>query len=87
MDSTITIPCMTLFVNHRNFLVHLLCIPILYWGFMVVLAQFPILVFLDKVHVNISFIVTFICIFYYMLLEPIAGVFSRMTFSLYVHQF
>lgn len=41
---------------------------------MVLLAEIPVLVLFGKLPINISFAATFIYIFYYLLLEPVAGV-------------
>lgn len=48
--------------------------PLIFWSSLVVLASLPMIVFFDYFIVNVSFVATFACIFYYILLEPLAGV-------------
>lgn len=53
-------------------MVHIIFVPMLFWSSMVMLAH--ILILLERFPFNISFAVTFLYIFYYLLLEPVAGV-------------
>lgn len=46
----------------------------LIWSLMVCLAHLPVLVLMNQFPFNVSFAVTFLFIFYYLLLEPVAGV-------------
>lgn len=38
------------------------------------LARIPVIVVFEKFPINVSFAVTFLYVFYYLLLEPVAGV-------------
>lgn len=58
----------------RNILLHAISAPILYWTFMIIVGKLPLIVVFDRFFLNVSFLLTFFNIFYYMLLEPIAGV-------------
>lgn len=58
----------------RNRVIHVICVPMLFWSFMVAMAKVPTLILLDQFPFNLSFAMTFVYIFYYILLEPVAGV-------------
>jgi len=66
---------------HRNRLVHFVCVPLIMWTILVWLAKLPILILMERLPFNISFALTFLYIFYYLLLEPVAGV---TTFEVYL---
>ena len=53
---------------------HILFVPMLFWSFMVCVAHLPMLMFFDRFPFNFSFALAFLYIFYYLLLEPVAGV-------------
>lgn len=82
MDSTTLIHGMStgrvveiyLFIISRNRVVHIIFVPMLFWSFMVCIAHLPIIVLFERLPFNFSFAVTFAYIFYYILLEPVAGV-------------
>lgn len=59
--------------NPWNRVVHIIFVPLLFWSFMVFVATLPVLMFLDQTPFNFSFAITFLYIFYYILLEPVAG--------------
>ncbi len=58
----------------RNRVTHIICVPIIFWSFIVWLTRIPLIVLLERFPINISFALTFLYIFYYVLLEPVAGV-------------
>ena len=58
----------------RNRVIHIIFVPVIFWTFFVWLNMIPIIVIFEQYHFNVSFAVTFLYIFYYILLEPVAGV-------------
>ena len=64
----------TFFVTSSNVLIHIFCVPIMYWCIMAMLASLPVVAYSDDFYLNISFFATILLSFYYFLLEPIAGV-------------
>ena len=65
---------------------HIIFVPLIFWTVFVWLAAlFPIMVLFDRYTFNVSFAVTFVYIFYYILLEPIAGVKGRPLAELCSH--
>lgn len=58
----------------RNRVIHIIFVPVIFWTFFVWLSMIPIIVIFEQYHFNVSFAVTFLYIFYYILLEPVAGV-------------
>ena len=58
----------------RNVIIHIIFVPIILWATMMCLAKIPIIVFFDVFPFNVSFAITFSLIFYYILMEPVAGV-------------
>lgn len=58
----------------RNRFVHIMCVPVIFWTLFVWLSMIPIVVLFDRIYFNVSFAVAFLYIFYYILLEPVAGV-------------
>lgn len=46
----------------------------LFWSMMVFTSNVPVIMVLEKIPFNFSFAIAFLYIFYYILLEPIAGV-------------
>lgn len=61
-------------IKIRNRSIHMVCVPVIFWSFLVWIARIPVIVVLDHFPVNVSFALTFLYIFYYALLEPVAGV-------------
>lgn len=61
-------------LNHRNRVVHIIFVPLLFWSTMAFLAFCPVLIVWNTLPINASFCVSFSLVFYYALLEPIAGV-------------
>ena len=55
-------------------MIHIIFVPIIFWTFFVWLSMIPIIVIFDRYSFNVSFAITFLYIFYYILLEPVAGV-------------
>ena len=55
-------------------MVHILFIPMLFWSFMVFVAHLPVIILFEQFPFNFSFALSFLFIFYYLLLEPVAGV-------------
>jgi len=49
------------------------------------MAKLPIIILFDRFPFNISFAITFFYIFYYLLLEPVAGVRYKSLSSLRSH--
>lgn len=58
----------------RNRFIHILFVPVIFWTFFVWLSMIPIVILFDQFPFNVSFAITFMYIFYYILLEPVAGV-------------
>lgn len=59
---------------HRiNIFIHYIFVPLLLWCFFAVLAHIPTIVVLDSLYVNAAFFASFLCIFYYTMMEVIAG--------------
>lgn len=61
----------------RNRVVHIIFVPMLFWSFMVFVANLPVVILFEQIPFNFSFALTFLYIFYYILLEPVAGVLAR----------
>lgn len=55
-------------------MIHIIFVPVIFWTFFVWLSMIPIFLLFDKYPFNVSFAITFLYIFYYILLEPVAGV-------------
>ena len=68
----------------RNRVVHILFVPMLFWSFMVFVANLPVLIIFEQIPFNFSFAFTFLYIFYYILLEPVAGVLFDFEIFIYV---
>jgi uncharacterized membrane protein YGL010W len=61
--------------NQWNRAIHLLCVPLIFWSAMACMAsKIPVLIVYDVYPINTTFIVTFLYIFYYLILEPVAAV-------------
>lgn len=72
------------FHNFRNRAIHIVCVPLIFWSILVWLAKLPILILLERFPFNVSFAFTFMYIFYYLLLEPVAGVPATLPMSLLI---
>ena len=58
----------------RNRVTHIIFVPVIMWAMLVWLSKIPVVLVAEKFPFNVSFAVTFLHIFYYILLEPVAGV-------------
>jgi len=71
------------FLFLRNRAIHIIFVPVIFWTFFVWLSMIPIILLFDKYPFNVSFAITFLYIFYYILLEPVAGVNFNCNFLVY----
>ena len=68
----------------RNRAVHILFVPMLFWSFMVFIAHVQMRLIFENFPFNWSFAITFLFIFYYLMLEPVAGVCSAIIVLLFL---